>query len=83
MYSISFAATPSLEEDQVTNSKAYLTMRVEEDFKRALAQAADAEHRTLSNFSRLLLEYAFAHYREAGSIHKLLLPHKRAVARSA
>ena len=55
-------------------NKAFLTIRVDAELKRELAQACELEHRTVSSFSRLLLEYAWSQYLKAGSIRELLSP---------
>jgi hypothetical protein len=58
----------------VSESKAFLTIRVDAELKRELAQACEVEHRTISSFSRLLVEYAWGQYLKAGSIRELLSP---------
>ena len=61
----------------MTESKEYLSVRVDAKFKNALVQAAETEHRALSNFCRLLLEFAFEQYQQAGSLHDLLHPERQ------
>jgi len=58
----------------VSESKAFLTIRVDAELKHELAQACEIEHRTISSFSRLLLEHAWSQYLKAGSIRELLSP---------
>lgn len=52
--------------------KDYLTVRIGPQLKSQIFEAAEKEHRSLSNLGRLLLEYAFEQYRKAGSLHDLL-----------
>jgi uncharacterized protein (DUF1778 family) len=50
----------------------YMSLRLDRSLREALVEAANAEHRPLSNFCRLLLEYAFSEYQRVGSIRDLL-----------
>ncbi len=66
----------------VNESKEYLTIRVDANFKQALLEMARTEHRPLSNLCRLLLEYAVDQYQQAGSVRDLLVPPKEMLTRS-
>jgi uncharacterized protein (DUF1778 family) len=51
--------------------KAPLSLRVRQELRRQLEQAAAQERRTLCNFSELLLEWAYEQLKVAGSIDRL------------
>jgi hypothetical protein len=56
----------------LSESKDFISIRVDGELKAELLQAADVERRSLSNFCRLLLEYAWGEYLKAGSMRSLL-----------
>ena len=58
----------------VPKSKDFVSIRLDQELKAELVQAADVERRSLSNFGRLLLEYAWGQYLKAGSMRALLSP---------
>lgn len=52
--------------------KAPLSLRVRQELRRDLEQAAAQERRSLGNLAELLLEWACAQLRVAGSLDRLL-----------
>ena len=52
--------------------KAPLSLRVRQDFRRELEEAAARERRTLGNLCQLLLEWAGEQLKAAGTIERLL-----------
>jgi len=66
----------------MARTKDFVSIRLDEELKAELVQAAELEHRSLSNFSRLLLEFAWSQYLKAGSMRDLLLPDRHGVNRS-
>jgi hypothetical protein len=66
----------------MARSKAFLTIRVDNELRDELRQASELERRSLSALSRLLLEYAWAQYLKAGSIRELLSPQDQTLQRS-
>jgi two-component SAPR family response regulator len=74
-------AIPSGEES-VSQTKDFVTIRLDQGLKEELSKAAELEQRSLSNFGRLLLEYAWAMYLEAGSMRELIVRRERASQRS-
>jgi uncharacterized protein (DUF1778 family) len=60
----------------VTQTKEFISIRLDPELKTELLQAAQMERRSLSNFTRLLLEFAWAQYLKAGSIHGLISAHE-------
>ena len=52
--------------------KAPLSLRVRQEFRRELEEAAVKERRTLGNFGELLLEWAYEQFKVAGSTDRLL-----------
>lgn len=67
----------------MTQSKDFITVRLDQELKDELLKAADLEQRSLSNLCRLLLEYSWSQYLEAGSMHALLARQERAKNRSS
>ncbi len=65
-------------------AKEFVSVRLDQELKTELQQAAEMERRSLSNFCRLLLEYAWGQYLRAGSMRDLLSapPHEHARDRS-
>jgi uncharacterized protein (DUF1778 family) len=51
--------------------KAPLSLRVRQELRRELEQAAAKERRTLCNLSELLLEWAYEQLKIAGSVDRL------------
>ncbi len=56
----------------MTQSKDFISIRVDAELKKELLEASDIERRSLSNFCRLLLEYGWGEYLKAGSMRNLL-----------
>jgi len=54
--------------------KAPLSLRVRQEFRRELEEAAAQERRTLGNLGALLLEWAYEQFKVAGSTDRLLNP---------
>ena len=52
--------------------KAPLSLRVRQEFRRELEEAAAQERRTLGNLGALLLEWAYEQFKVAGSTDRLL-----------
>jgi len=52
--------------------KAPLSLRVHQEFRRDLEEAAVKERRTLGNLGALLLEWAYEQFKVAGSTDRLL-----------
>lgn len=68
----------------VTQSKDFVSVRLDQELKAELLQAAELERRSLSSLCRLLLEYAWGQYLKAGSMRDLLSPpHEHARNRSS
>ena len=51
--------------------KAPLSLRIRQEFRRELEEAAAKERRTLANLGELLLEWAYEQLKVAGSINQL------------
>jgi hypothetical protein len=60
----------------VSQTKEFISIRIDGELKHELTQASDVERRSLSNFCRLLLEYGWGEYLKAGSMRNLLEPSK-------
>jgi hypothetical protein len=58
----------------VTQIKDFVSVRLDQELKAELLQAAELERRSLSSLCRLLLEYAWGQYLKAGSMRDLLTP---------
>lgn len=58
----------------MTQPKDFISVRLDQELKAELVQAAELERRSLSNFCRLLLEYAWGQYLTAGSMNSLISP---------
>jgi hypothetical protein len=56
----------------MAQQKDFVSVRLDEELKAELLQAAELEHRSLSNFCRLLLEFAWSRYLQAGSVNELV-----------
>jgi len=69
----------------VTQSKDFVSVRLDQELKAELLQAAELERRSLSSFCRLLLEFAWGQYLKAGSMRELLSesPHEHTRHRSS
>src|SRR5713226_105723 len=69
----------------VTQTKDFVSVRLDQELKAELLQAAELERRSLSSLCRLLLEYAWGQYLKAGSMRELLSesPHERTKHRSS
>lgn len=67
----------------MSQSKDFISIRVDGELKRELLEASDVERRSLSNFCRLLLEYGWGEYLKAGSMRNLLDRKNATVDRSA
>jgi hypothetical protein len=67
----------------VTQQKDFVSIRLDKELKAELLQAAELEHRSLSNFSRLLLEFAWAQYLRAGSMRDLIARQEHTLDRSS
>jgi hypothetical protein len=65
----------------VSESKAFLSVRIDQELKDELQKAAELEHRPVSNFCRLLLEYAWGRYLAAGSVRELLSAERASATR--
>ena len=52
--------------------KAPLSLRIRQEFRRQLEEAAAKERRTLGNLGALLLEWAYEQFKVAGSTDRLL-----------
>jgi predicted transcriptional regulator len=63
-------------------AKGFISIRLDDELKTELLQAADVERRSLSNFCRLLLEYGWGEYLKAGSMRNLLDREEHATHRS-
>ena len=82
---ISFAWQLSAMRKTVSQSKDFVSVRLDQELKAELLQAAELERRSLSSFCRLLLEYAWGQYLKAGSMRELLSasPHEHTKHRSS
>ncbi len=58
----------------MSQSKDFISIRLDEELKGELLKASELERRSLSSFCRLLLEFAWGQYLKAGSMHELLSP---------
>ena len=67
----------------MTQSKDFISVRLDHELKAELLQAAELERRSLSNFCRLLLEFAWDQYLRAGSMRDLLARQEQTSKRSA
>lgn len=56
----------------MSQANGFASIRLDDELKTELQQAAELERRSLSNFCRLLLEYAWGEYLKAGSMRNLL-----------
>lgn len=66
----------------MTQTKDFVSIRLDQELKTELQQAAELEHRSLSNFCRLLIEFGWAQYLRAGSMKDLLKLEEAGVKRS-
>ena len=51
--------------------KAQISLRIRQDLRRDMEEAAEREHRKLGNLGEQLLEWAFLQYKVAGSVDRL------------
>ena len=56
----------------MSQARGFISIRLDDELKTELQQAAELERRSMSNFCRLLLEYAWGEYLKAGSMRNLL-----------
>jgi hypothetical protein len=56
----------------LSQARGFISIRLDDELKTELQQAAELERRSMSNFCRLLLEYAWGEYLKAGSMRNLL-----------
>ncbi len=66
----------------MSQTKDFISIRLDGELKAELIQASELEHRSLSNFCRLLLEFAWGQYLKAGTMRDLLSPQERPLNRS-
>jgi hypothetical protein len=65
----------------MAQAKDFVSIRLDQELKGELLQAAELERRSLSNFTRLLLEFAWGQYLKAGSMRELLSPQEHTIRR--